>query len=177
MFKLAGVSVSLLSTQWVQLLLDCRSESAWVVLKFIKLKFKWFFSKCRLASLYPRKRSLGVYRNHPVCLSVCLSVQSKLNLGYNFWIKRDKAFILLMWVPYDKTFPSVPNILSLWLWLLTYIWKNLTLAITFEPKEIGLSYYICGSLVTRPFFPYQKFWPCDLDLDFWPTFEKTQPLP
>ena len=26
----------------------------------------------------------GVYRNHPVCLYVHLSVQNKLNLGYKF---------------------------------------------------------------------------------------------
>ena len=36
-------------------------------------------------SLYPPQTKFGgVYRNHPVCLSVRLSVQSKLNLGYNF---------------------------------------------------------------------------------------------
>ena len=50
---------------------------------------------------------------------------------------------------------------------------NLTLAITFELKEIRLSYYTCVFLVTKPFSPYQKFWPLDLDLDFWPTIEKT----
>ena len=81
----------------------------------------------------PRKRSLGggyIGITLSVCLSVCLfvrlSVQSKLNLGYNFWTKRDKAFILHMCVPCDKTFLSVP-----------------------------------------------KIWLYDLDLDFWPTFEKT----
>ena len=50
--------------------------------------------------------------------------------------------------------------------------KNLTLAIIFEPKEIGLSYFTCVFLVTRPFCRYQRFWLRDLDLDFWPTFEK-----
>ena len=49
---------------------------------------------------------------------------------------------------------------------------NLTLVITFQPIEIRLSYYTCWFLVTRPFCPYQKIWPCDLDLDFWPSFEK-----
>ena len=99
----------------------------------------------------------------------------KLNLGYNVWTKRDKAFILHMLVPFDKTFLSVPKNLTLgpWPWLLTYFWKNLTLAITFEPREIRLSYYRYVFLVARPFCPYQKFWPYDLDLDFWPTFEKT----
>ena len=99
----------------------------------------------------------------------------KLNLGYNFWTKRDKAFIVQVCIPCGKTFLSIPKILTLWPWpwLLTYFWKNLTLAITFEPREIRLSYYTCWFLLTRPFCPYQKNWPYDLDLDFWPTFEKT----
>ena len=33
---------------------------------------------------------------------------------------------------------------------------NLTLAISFELIEIGLSYYTCVFLVTRPFSPYQN---------------------
>ena len=124
-----------------------------------------------------------------VCLSVCLSVrpsvrlsvrlsvQSKLNLGYNFSTNRDKALILHRLVPSDKTFLkflSLPKNLTLWPWpwLLTYFCKNLTLAITFEPRGIRLSCYRHAFLATRPFCPYQKFLPCDLDLDFWPTFEK-----
>ena len=96
----------------------------------------------------------------------------KLNLGYSFWTKRDKAFILHMWVLYDKTFLFVLKILILWPWpwLLIYFSKNLTLAITFEPKEIGLSYYRHVSLVARPFCVYQKFWPGTLTLTltyFW----------
>ena len=53
----------------------------------------------------------------------------KLNLGYNFWTKRDKAFILHMLVPCDKTFLPVPKNLTLWPWpwLLTYFWKKLNL--------------------------------------------------
>ena len=43
---------------------------------------------------------------------------------------------------------------------------NLTLAITFQPKEIRLSYYTCGFLVTKPFWPYQQFWSRDLNLAF-----------
>ena len=59
-----------------------------------------------------------------------------------------------------------------WPWLLTYFWKNLTLVITFEPKEIGLQYYTSVFLVTRPFCRYQNFWLSDHDLDFWSTFGK-----
>ena len=127
----------------------------------------------------PQTKFGGVYRNHPVCLSVCLSirlsVQSKLNLDHNFLTKGDRALILHKCIPCDKTFLSIPKVLTLWPWpwLLTYFWKNLTLAITFEPKEIVLSYFTCVFLVTRPFCQYQHFWLCDLDLDFWPTFEKT----
>ena len=54
-----------------------------------------------------------VYRNHPVCLSVRLSIQSKLNLDYNFLTNRDKAFILHMLIPFDKTFLSIPKFLTL----------------------------------------------------------------
>ena len=108
----------------------------------------------------PANEVWGVYRNHPVCLSVslsvrlfvCSSVQSKLNLGYNFLTNWDKAFILHMWIPCEKTFLSVPKILTLWPWpwLLTFFWKNLTLTINFEPKEIELSYFTCVFLVPRP---------------------------
>ena len=102
----------------------------------------------------PRKRSLGGYIGitPSVRPSVRLSVQSKLNLGYNFSTNRDKAFILHMLVPCDKTFLSIPKILTLWPWpwLLTYFWKNLTLAITFEPKVIVLQYCTYLFPVTRP---------------------------
>ena len=120
-----------------------------------------------------------VYRNHPVCLSVrpsvCPSVQSKLNLDHNFLTKGDRALILYKCIPCDNTFLSIPLFLTLWPWpwLLTYFWKNLTLAITLEPKDIGLSYFTCVFLVARSFCRYQYFWLRDLDLDFWPTFEKT----
>ena len=84
-------------------------------------------------SLYPPQTKFGgVYRNHPVCLSVCLS-RVNLTLAITFKTKRDMAFILHMRVPCDKTFLSVPKILTSWPWpwLLTYFWKNLTLDITF----------------------------------------------
>ena len=122
-----------------------------------------------------------------ITLSVRLSGQSKLNLGYNFWTRRDEAFILhvcslcqdlslrtknfdLLTLTFDlllnklnlkhnflikrdwafilhaniscgKTFLLVPKISTLWPWpwLLTYFWTNLTLALTFEPKKIGIS--------------------------------------
>ena len=92
----------------------------------------------------------------------------KLNLGHNFWTKRDRAFIFHMCISCGKTFLSIPKFSTSWPWpwLLTYFWKNLTLAITFEPKEIGLSYFTCVFLVARPFCWYQYFWLSGLDLDF-----------
>ena len=50
--------------------------------------------------------------------------------------------------------------------------KTLTLAITFLQEVIGLLYCTCVFLVTRPFTWYHNFWPRDLDLEVWPTFEK-----
>ena len=50
------------------------------------------------------------------------------------------------------------------------IFKNLTLVITYKPREIGLSYFTCVFLVTRPFTSYHNFLPSDLDLEVRPTF-------
>ena len=96
------------------------------------------------------------------------------NIGHNFFIIRDRAFILGMCVPYDKTFPSEPWILNMWPWPwpLAYFWKTLTLAITFLSFEIKISYLACVFLMTRPFQWYHKFWTCDPDRDLLPTFEK-----
>ena len=147
------------------------------------------FLQNSLSFLYPPQTKFGGYIGITLsvclsaCLSVCLSVrlfvcssvQNKLNLDHNFLTKGDKALILHKCIPCDKTFLSIPKFLTSWPWpwLLTYFWKNLTLAITFGQKEIGLLYFTCVFLVTRPLCQYQNFWLCDLDLDFWPTFEKT----
>ena len=64
------------------------------------------------------------------------------NLGHTLLTRRDRAFILHMCIPCDKTFQMLLYILISWPWpwSLTYFWKTLTLAITFFPEEIGLSY-------------------------------------
>ena len=36
---------------------------------------------------------------------------------------------------------------------------------------VGLSYFICTFLVTRPFHGYQHLWPSDLDLEIWTNFK------
>ena len=103
-----------------------------------------------------------------VCLSIRLSVrpsvQSNLNLDHNVWTESDRALILHKCIPCDMTFLSIPKFLTLWPWpwLLTYFWKNLTLATTFEPQEIGLLYLTCVFVVARPSCWNQKFfisWP------------------
>ena len=43
--------------------------------------------------------------------------------------------------------------------------KTLTLAISFKPEVIELSYCNCVFLATRPFTWYHNFLPCDLDLE------------
>ena len=55
---------------------------------------------------------------------------------------------------------------------MTYFSKTLTLVITSEPSETGLSYFTCVFLVTRPFIPHHYFWPSDLDLELWITYTK-----
>ena len=55
--------------------------------------------------------------------------------------------------------------------------KTLTLAITFALFDPEPSNLACVFLVARPFQPYQNIWPCDLDIDPWPTFVKKLKLP
>ena len=66
-----------------------------------------------------------------------------------------------MFIPCDKTFHMVPKFLTSWPWpwSLTYFWKTLSLAITFLPEVIGLSYCTCIFLVTKPFTWYHNFCP------------------
>ena len=81
--------------------------------------------------LYPHKRSFGVYRNHPVSLSVCPSVilfRVNLTLTITFELKEIRF-------SYNTRMFLVTRPLSLrtkyfftsspwpWPWLLTYFWK------------------------------------------------------
>ena len=72
-----------------------------------------------------------------ITLSVRLSFQIKLNLGFNFWTKRDGAFILNTWIPCFKIFLSVPQILTFWPWpwFLTYFSQKLNLSYNFWTKR------------------------------------------
>jgi hypothetical protein len=96
----------------------------------------------------------------------------KFNLAYNIWIICTRALIIHMSVPYGKTFPWVPDFLTMWPWpwCLTYLLKTLTLAITFKWYILGWWYFTWVFLVTRSFHRYQNIWPCDFDLNIWPTY-------
>jgi hypothetical protein len=89
------------------------------------------------------------------------------NIGHIFWMASDRAFIFHMCVSYDKSFLLVQKILTSWPrpWILTHFSKTLTLVICFEWQVIRLSYFICEYLMTRPFYWYQHFLPCGLDLE------------
>ena len=95
---------------------------------FIKRIIYTFLNVCPFdyTSFYIPRKSLGVCRNHKVCLfvrpSVCLS-RVKLTLAlHNFWKKNPLGYEFNIHHPHDKTFLSVPNLLTLWTWpwLLTY---------------------------------------------------------
>ena len=134
--------------------------------------FKWLplgRHSLNVAIYTPHKRSLaGGGGCIGITLSVRLSVQSKLDLDRNFLTKSDTALILHRCIPCDKTFLSIRKFLTLWPWpwLLTNFWKNLTLATTFEPKEMGLSYFTCVFLVARPSCWNKNFYLVTLTLTF-----------
>ena len=97
---------------------------------------------------------------------------------YDFWIR---GYILLLFT-YGCRRRAMLSFWQLWFltwwpwpWSLTF-WKTLTLRIAYLPEVIGLSYYTCVFLVTRPFIWYRNFWPLDLDLEVRPTSEKLEPL-
>ena len=99
--------------------------------------------------------------------SVSVCVNKNFNLGHNFQTRSDKAFILHMCIPCDKTFHMVPLFWSLWHWpwSLTYFWKILTLTITLKPEEVWLSYCTSVFLVTRLFTWYQILYLMTLTLN------------
>ena len=79
-----------------------------------------------------------------------------------------------MWVPYDKTFLSVPKNCPCDLDLDFDLLFKINLGYKFWTKggKAFILHQFCWFLMTRPYCRYQKFWPCDLDLDFWPSFQK-----
>jgi hypothetical protein len=76
------------------------------------------------------------------CLSFRHSVWN-FNLANNFWMVHTRALIFDMSVIYGKTFPWASNFLTMWPWpwCLTYLWKTLTLVITFKWYVLGCWYF------------------------------------
>jgi hypothetical protein len=70
-----------------------------------------------------------------------------------------RTLILQTSIPYDKTFPWIPKVLTLWPWpwCLTCLLKTLILTVTFEWYVLGLWYFTWVFLVTRLFHGYQNF--------------------
>ena len=90
---------------------------------------------------------------------------------YNVWTNRDSAFIFYMCSPCDETFPFIP----IYIWPCDFnhdLWptflKRLTFTITFEPLEVGLSYFAYRYLVMRHFHSNQIFDPQTLTMTPWP---------
>ena len=66
-------------------------------------------------------------------------------------------------IPCDKTFLSIPKFLTSWPWpwILTYFWKNLTLAIFWNERDRAFIFYMCISC-GKTFLLIPKFltsWP------------------
>ena len=93
-------------------------------------------------------------------------MDKNFNLGHSFQTRSDRAFNCIYAFLMTRPFTWYHN-LWLWPWSLTYFWKTLTLARTFKPEVIELSYCICVFLVTRHFKWYHSFLPCNLDLEVW----------
>ena len=72
---------------------------------------------------------LGAHCFCPICLSA-----KNFNIGHNFWMLSDRAFIYHMCIPCGKTFSLVPRSQSRW-------WSNIK--VVFFKKEIAVE----GALV------------------------------
>ena len=109
----------------------------------------------------------------PASLSLSSYVDKNFNLGHNLWTVADKNFIFHMCIPCDNAFSHHTIIFDLVTLNLKFdqLFKSLTLFKTYEPWEIELSYFWFVFLVTRPFTSYHNFWPSDLELEVWPTFQ------
>jgi hypothetical protein len=116
----------------------------------------------------------GYQQVWPFDLDLYVWLTENFNIGCIFWMTCTRTLIFHMSVPWDMSLPWVPTDLNLWpqLWCLTYIFKALTLGITFQSYVLGL-----GSLwqnlsmandVTTVM--EQLIWRCELII--WPIFQK-----
>ena len=96
-----------------------------------------------------------------------------LTLAVDFFILRDKVFIFGICVPYYLSDGAI-NIEHVKLSMtFNQILKKKTLILTIIcfPQEIEFLYLAYFFIMTRPYWWYHKFWTCDLDREFWPSFE------
>jgi hypothetical protein len=84
-------------------------------------------------------------------------------LGIGCWYFTYRYFMI-----YTKTFDLMTFILNFDLVL-----KNFNWTISFEPYALELWHLRYRCIMKRPFFWYRDFWPCDLDQELWPSFEKS----
>ena len=170
---LGGCPIIITLSVLLSVCLSVRQKTLTLAITFLPLEISLSYLACVILMTRPFQR----YHKFWTCdleRDLWPTFEKTLTLAITFFILRDRAFILGMCVPYDKTIPPEPCILNMWPWPwpLAYFWKTLTLAITFLSYEIKLSYLACLFLMTRPFQLYHKFWACDLDRDLWPTFQK-----
>ena len=94
------------------------------------------------------------------------------NIGHNFWIVSDRAFIFHICNSCDKTFSLIPKFLDFVTMALTFdlLFLNFNIVNNFWlVRDRAFIFYMCNPCdETFPLIP--TVWPHDLDL--WPTFQK-----
>jgi hypothetical protein len=80
------------------------------------------------------------------------------NLDCSFWMVDTGALIFLSCEPFNKIFPWVPKILTMWPWpwCLVYLLNTWTLAISFEWYAVGFRYFTRVFFVIGSFCGYQQ---------------------
>jgi hypothetical protein len=94
------------------------------------------------------------------------------DLGYIFWTKCVRAFYMRYRCIMKRPFLWYQNFWLCDLDLWPIFEKTLTWAISFEPNVSGLWYLRYRCTMKRLSFGTKT---CDLDLEFWPSFEKLLP--
>ena len=83
----------------------------WPILKNFNLDHSFLYYTCTFLVTRPFRR----YKNFRPCdldLDVWPIFKKNFNLGHSFLIRRVRTFILHMYIPCDKTFPSVLQFLN-----------------------------------------------------------------
>ena len=136
----------------------------------------WYFT-CRLNILwkyfmrqaFPWIPTIFTLWTLPLSLTYFLKT---FGLAKNFWTVSARVYTFHINVSRGKAFPWVPTFFILWPWPWspTNFLKILTLLITFQQLVLELWYFTWIFYETRPSHGNQQFWPCDLNLNDWPSF-------